>query len=132
MKKQKRQVSRRKAGESSSAASHPKELVNFDEEEESTTKDVAHVLKYVKHACATGRKGRVHYFRFIVDPDSFSHTVENMFHFSFLVKVSTKMKQGVWEYTVAEKNVEDLDIPSPCASQFADSNCVQCMYALSM
>lgn len=28
----------------------------------------------------------MHYFKFLVDPESFAHSVENMFHFSFLIK----------------------------------------------
>ena len=67
-------------------ATKPKELSHFEEEEESTTKDVAHIFKHLKLACEEGKR-RVHYFRFLVDPDSFAHTVENMFHFSFLIKV---------------------------------------------
>ena len=65
-------------------ATKPKEVVNLEEEEESTTKDVARVLDSLKEECK--KLGRVHYFKFLVDPDSFAHTVENMFHFSFLVK----------------------------------------------
>ncbi len=65
-------------------ATKPKEVVNLEEEEESTTKDVARVLEALKIECE--KRGRVHYFKFLVDPDSFAHTVENMFHFSFLVK----------------------------------------------
>lgn len=56
----------------------------MEDEEESTTKDVARVLDSLKKECET--RGRVHYFKFLIDPDSFAHTVENMFHFSFLVK----------------------------------------------
>ena len=65
-------------------ATKPKEIVNLEDEEESTTKDVARVLNALKRECE--KRGRVHYFKFLVDPSSFAHTVENMFHFSFLVK----------------------------------------------
>ena len=65
--------------------SKPKEVTDFEEEEESTTKDVMHVFKCLKRACE--REGKVHYFTFLVDPMSFAHTVENMFHFAFLIKV---------------------------------------------
>lgn len=54
------------------------------EEEESTTKDVQHIMNCVVKVCRS--KGRVGYFQFLVDPESFGRTVENMFHFSFLVK----------------------------------------------
>lgn len=56
----------------------------MEEEEESTTKDVARVLEALKRECK--EKGRINYFKFLVDPHSFAHTVENMFHFSFLIK----------------------------------------------
>ena len=44
-----------------------------------------HVNRCLKEACRAS--GDVHYFTFIVDPQSYSHTVENIFHFSFLIKV---------------------------------------------
>ena len=65
-------------------ATKPKEIINLEDEEESTTKDVARVLDALKRECET--RGRIHYFRFLVDPHSFAHTVENMFHFAFLCK----------------------------------------------
>ena len=63
-----------------------KEVCDLQEEEESTTKDVSHMLQHLKEACD---EHGVHYFKFLVDPESFAHTVENMFHFSFLIKVSS-------------------------------------------
>jgi len=53
----------------------------------STTKDVGYIFQCLKGACAREPGGKVQYFRFVVDPESFAHTVENMFHFSFLIKV---------------------------------------------
>ena len=64
----------------------PMELTEFGGEEETTTKDIAHLFAHLKRVCGEG--DRVHYYSFVVDPKSFSRTVENMFHFSFLVKVS--------------------------------------------
>ena len=84
LKKKKQAVRRKLDKESASKSNQPKELTTLDDDEESTTKDVAHVLKCLKDGCA--KEGRVHYFKFLVDPDSFAHTVENMFHFSFLIK----------------------------------------------
>ncbi len=66
------------------AATKPKEVKNFSDEEESTTKDVAYIYDHVKKTCE--KKGRLHYFKFLIDPDSFAQSVENMFHFSFLIK----------------------------------------------
>lgn len=85
MKKRKKATGpRQRLDKQASAASKPKEVLNFTEEEESTTKDVQHIWRLATEVCTT--KGRVGYFQFLVDPESFPHTVENMFHFSFLVK----------------------------------------------
>lgn len=62
----------------------PKEVHDLKDEEESTTKDVQHIMTHVFQACEA--KGRIGYFHFLVDPKSFAHTVENMFHFAFLIK----------------------------------------------
>ena len=75
---------RKKSGKDLGVESRPKEVRNLKEEEESTTKDVQHILNHVVKACQ--RKGRIGYFHFLVDPTSFGQTVENMFHLSFLVK----------------------------------------------
>ena len=70
-------------------AKQPKELVNLDQQEEMTTKGVAVVLQSLKRACEDGRK--INFFRFLVDPRSFSQTVENIFHFTFLIKARILM-----------------------------------------
>ena len=62
----------------------PKEVKDVDDQEESTTKDVQHIMTQVQRACR--ERGKVGYFQFLVDPDSFAKTIENMFHFAFLVK----------------------------------------------
>ena len=85
IKTKQRQKAEKKKDTSEATVSKPRELKGFEEEEESTTKDVAHLFYHLKRICA--EKGRVHYFTCLVDPESFSHTVENMFHFAFLVKV---------------------------------------------
>ncbi len=83
--KQRRQAQRVKKKDSAPVvAIKPKEVKNFADEEESTTKDVAYIYDHVKKACE--KRGRLHYFKFLIDPDSFAQSVENMFHFSFLIK----------------------------------------------
>ena len=85
IKERKKSVPRKKGGlEAAGAGAKPKEVLNLKDEEESTTKDVQHILIHAARACKA--KGRVGYFHFLVDPTSFARTVENMFHFAFLVK----------------------------------------------
>ena len=86
VKKQRQIAGTKKKDTSDAKVTKPKELAAFEDEEESTTKDVAHIFKHLKMACSQS-SDRVHYFSFLIDPDSFSHTVENFFHFAFLVKV---------------------------------------------
>ena len=59
-----------------------------EEQEESTTKEVQRVLKAIHKLTdpEQGSHSNVPFFEFITDPDSFSTTIENMFHLSFLVK----------------------------------------------
>lgn len=83
IKKRQANARRRKAKETGVEAK-PKEVHDLKDEEESTTKDVQHIMNHVVKACRA--KGRVGYFHFLVDPESFGQTVENMFHFSFLIK----------------------------------------------
>ena len=83
--KKRARSARRKDRTATTEVNKPKEVTDFEEEEESTTKDVMHVFSCLKRECE--REGRVHYFIFLVDPTSFAHTVENMFHFAFLIKV---------------------------------------------
>jgi hypothetical protein len=85
IKTKQRQKLGRKKESSETTASKPRELTQFENEEESTTKDVAHLFYHLKRLCGDGRR-RVHYFTCLVDPESFSHSVENMFHFAFLIK----------------------------------------------
>ena len=84
-----RQFSRRAAAIGSnrtSSVEKPKQIQNLEQqEEESTTKDVKHILSHLKAVCR--ENGGMEYHQFLVDPNSFSRTVENIFHFSFLIKV---------------------------------------------
>lgn len=70
---------RQRAGKktnSEATVSKPKEITQF-EEEESTTKDVAHIFGHLKIACQE-EGNRVDYFKFLVDPHSFAHSLHNI------------------------------------------------------
>ncbi|XP_057289690.1 non-structural maintenance of chromosomes element 4 homolog A-like [Hydractinia symbiolongicarpus] len=62
-----------------------KQIDSVEKQEEATTKEVERVYKLLKKA-TQGGKSPVCLFRFIINPDSFGQTIENLFHFSFLVK----------------------------------------------
>lgn len=54
--------------------------------QETTTEEVEGILKLLQQLYIKHDKQAICYFEFVTDPDSFSHTVENMFHVSFLIK----------------------------------------------
>ena len=83
--KRREKYTRRSRKDGTGKTIQPKEVRDLKSEEETTTKGVGHVFEHLKRACRMYQK--IHYFRFVVDPDSFAHTVENMFYFSFLIKV---------------------------------------------
>jgi len=57
--------------------------------EAKTDKFVKQTQKILEELYIKNRKEPVCYFTFVIDPDSFGKTVENMFHVSFLVKQRT-------------------------------------------
>ncbi|KAF6020922.1 NSMCE4A [Bugula neritina] len=63
-----------------------KKIANDDETLETTAHDVSkRVLPQLIKLCDHS-KGPIDYYEFVVDPDSFGRTVENMFHVSFLIR----------------------------------------------
>ena len=58
---------------------------DMKEEEEETAKMVERVLRALRDNYKKKGKQPLDYFQFIIDPESFSKTIQNMFHVSFLV-----------------------------------------------
>jgi len=69
--------------------------------EQKTDRLVNSTRKLLETAYRQGGKKPVNYFQFVIDPESFGNTVENMFHVSFLVK------QRVCRLSVDDK----IDLP---------------------
>lgn len=61
---------------------------DMKEEEEETAKVVERVLRALRDNYKMKGKQPLDYFQFIIDPESFSKTIENMFYVSFLVSCS--------------------------------------------
>ncbi len=112
--KKKAANSRKKAekGARLGAGSKPKEVQDLKDEEESTTKDVSHIWKHLAEGCR--KKGRVNYFMYLVDPTSFGQTVENMFHFAFLIK------DGRMGVTLGRDNLPYIYIRKSCDYHVSD------------
>ena len=58
---------------------------DMKEEEEETAKMVERVLRALRDNYKMKGKQPLDYFQFVIDPESFSKTIQNMFHVSFLV-----------------------------------------------
>ncbi|XP_028391217.1 non-structural maintenance of chromosomes element 4 homolog A-like [Dendronephthya gigantea] len=80
-----------KSGDKPGAAAKitPQQLVKVDDNnEESTTKEVQRVYEALANVTEPGddeEPKSVSFFKFVTNPDSFSQTVENIFHLSFLI-----------------------------------------------
>lgn len=54
--------------------------------QEATEKEVERILAYLKNYYQDDPTTPISYYEFVIDPSSFSRTVENMFHASFLIR----------------------------------------------
>ncbi|XP_065888332.1 non-structural maintenance of chromosomes element 4 homolog A-like [Dysidea avara] len=108
-------------------AKKPREIKQVEEEEEATTKDVSHLLTELRKACNESGDNFVHFFEFLAHPTSFSQTVENIFHFSFLIKEGRAGVQVLDDqpYIFLPKNVDQ-------AGQAQRPSTNQCIISLDM
>ncbi|KAL0178049.1 hypothetical protein M9458_026943, partial [Cirrhinus mrigala] len=54
--------------------------------QEATEKEVERILAWLRGYFADDSEDHISYYEFVVDPNSFSRTVENIFHTSFLIR----------------------------------------------
>ncbi|KAM6956204.1 non-structural maintenance of chromosomes element 4 homolog A [Aplochiton taeniatus] len=65
----------------------PTQLKKMEEShQEATEKEVERILGYLRSYYADDPTSPISYHEFVIDPTSFSRTVENMFHTSFLIR----------------------------------------------
>lgn len=65
----------------------PTQLKKMDEShQEATEKEVERILGYLKSYYKDDPTSPISYYEFVIDPNSFSRTVENIFHTSFLIR----------------------------------------------
>ncbi|CAN9499935.1 unnamed protein product [Ophioblennius macclurei] len=65
----------------------PTQLKKMEEShQEATEKEVERILGYLKHYYEEDPTSAISYYEFVIDPKSFSRTVENIFHTSFLIR----------------------------------------------
>ncbi|XP_028325403.1 non-structural maintenance of chromosomes element 4 homolog A isoform X2 [Gouania willdenowi] len=65
----------------------PTQLKKMEESQhEATEKEVERILGYLKSYHHDDPTSPISYYEFVIDPDSFSRTVENIFHTSFLIR----------------------------------------------
>ncbi|TDH01111.1 hypothetical protein EPR50_G00176880 [Perca flavescens] len=57
-----------------------------DSNQEATEKEVERILGYLKSYYQDDPTSPISYYEFVIDPNSFSRTVENIFHMSFLIR----------------------------------------------
>ncbi|KAM9847638.1 non-structural maintenance of chromosomes element 4 homolog A [Aulostomus maculatus] len=81
-------LERRKAAVAREAKrSMPTQLKKMEEShQEATEKEVERILGYLESYHQDDPSSPISYYEFVIDPNSFSRTVENIFHTSFLIR----------------------------------------------
>lgn len=77
----------RKAANKEAKRIMPTQLKKMDQShQEATEKEVERILSFLNNYYQEDPTTPISYYEFVIDPSSFSRTVENMFHVSFLIR----------------------------------------------
>ncbi|XP_066152635.1 non-structural maintenance of chromosomes element 4 homolog A-like [Euwallacea fornicatus] len=64
----------------------PEKVTNLDQNEESIEQTVKMLYEILEDAYTRNQRRSINYYDYIIDTTSYSSTIENMFHFSFLIR----------------------------------------------
>lgn len=77
----------KKASRGKAERAMPAQLKEMEEShQEATEKEVERILRILQTHFENDPNTPISFFDFVIDPNSFAHTVENMFHVSFLIR----------------------------------------------
>ncbi|CAL4080422.1 unnamed protein product, partial [Meganyctiphanes norvegica] len=104
----------------------PEKIDAADLDDEAHTEDVIRILGLLKKAVRANNQQPVNYFRFVTNPDSYTYTVENMFHVSFLVRDQHA------QVTLDDDGIPVLYPRKVTADVVDGNNAKQCILTLTM
>ncbi|XP_077480723.1 non-structural maintenance of chromosomes element 4 homolog A isoform X2 [Stigmatopora argus] len=79
-------------------------------EQEATEKEVDRILSILKDSHQAYPSSQIPYYKFVIDPDSFSRSIENIFHTSFLIRDGLAKMNVDKDHLLYIAPVEDLVI----------------------
>ncbi|XP_030761909.1 EP300-interacting inhibitor of differentiation 3-like [Sitophilus oryzae] len=82
----KEKVKKQRAPKERLEKKEPEKIVNLDKEEEGIEEIVKFLFEVLVEAYSKNNESPVNYYDYIIDTDSYSKTIENMFYFAFLVR----------------------------------------------
>ncbi|KAJ1525707.1 hypothetical protein ONE63_008918 [Megalurothrips usitatus] len=112
-KEPKERAPRRQANRAAAQKKEPEKVTNVQATDEGNDKAVQHLKKVLKRQFRSNGDQPIGFFDCVLDPHSFHHTVENIFHLSFLMKnnfCAVKQENGGLPYIhpVSASEVNDL------------------------
>ncbi|KAL4641293.1 hypothetical protein GN956_G11477 [Arapaima gigas] len=103
----------------------PTQLKKMEEsQQEATEKEVERIMGYLQSYHADDPKTPISYYEFVTDPTSFSRTVENIFHVSFLIR------DGLAKIYLDQNKLPCI-APVPEGEAGGSSNRQQCVISIS-